>query len=128
MKKLAGVITTASAVLIAVRDTESSTFALESEDMKLEMFPPGHEATSIIPSAIIGDIALPKPSARRKVNAGSSMNWQTIPRITDFGCLNTSANIFGLIPSATPYITKASTMFIVFIPPAFRLTWMLSIV
>ena len=47
---------THAAVLKAVSDTESSEFPLEREMMKLDMFPPGHEATSIIHKAIIGEI------------------------------------------------------------------------
>ena len=112
---------------MAVRLTESSTFAFESELMKLEMLPPGHEATSIIPMAMVQEMEEPRASASRKVNSGSSMIWLHAPTSTDFGFLNTSTNILGLIPRATPYITNASTMFIVFIPPALRVTSMLSI-
>lgn len=34
-----------------VSDIDNSTFALERELIKLEMLPPGHEATNIIPKA-----------------------------------------------------------------------------
>lgn len=112
----------ASAVLMAVRLTDSSTFAFESELMKLEMFPPGQEATSIIPMAMVQDIDEPSASASRKVNSGSRIIWLHAPTSTDLGFLNTSTNIPGLMPRATPYITNASTMLMVFMPPAFRVT------
>jgi hypothetical protein len=44
----------AQVVVTADMETESSRFPLEMEVMKLEMFPPGHEATNIIPIATMG--------------------------------------------------------------------------
>ena len=114
----------ASAVLIAVRLTDSSILALERELMKLEMFPPGQEATRIMPSAMVQLIQCPKARASRKVSSGSRISWQQTPMIRDFGLLKTSANILGLMPSATPYMTKARTMLMVFMPPAFIVTLM----
>ena len=126
-QKLKGVIRMASAVLMAVRLTDNSMFAFERELMKFEMLPPGQEATRIMPSAMVQLMDLPKASASRKVNSGRMTSWLTMPRISDLGFLNTFTNILGLIPRATPYITKASTMLMVFIPPALRVTSMLSI-
>ena len=60
-------VNTARAVLIAVSDTDSSMLAFDSDDMKLLMFPPGHEATSSIPSAMVGEIASPSARMRRNV-------------------------------------------------------------
>ena len=122
-----GVVNMARAVLMAVRLTDSSMLALESEEIKLEMFPPGQEATRIIPIAIVQVMLSPKARASRKVNRGSSTIWHTKPRITDLGLVKTLMNIFGLMPRATPNITNASTMLMVFIPPAFSVTLMASI-
>ncbi len=119
---------TARAVEMAVRLTESSILAFPRELMKLEMFPPGQAATRIIPMAIMGEIHPVMRIARPQVNAGSSTSWLSIPRSTDFGFLKTSTKMPGLMPSATPYITKARMMLIVFIPPAFSVTLMLSMV
>ena len=69
-KKFKGVIIGAAAVVIAVKDTESSIFPFEREEIKLEMFPPGQEATKIIPRAIIGVIKGFNIKARRKVTNG----------------------------------------------------------
>ena len=72
-EKLSGVVNMHNAVLMAVSETESSVFPLQRDVMKLEMFPPGHAATRIIPSAIIGDIQFLKVIVRRKVKAGRSI-------------------------------------------------------
>ena len=96
----------ARAVLMAVRDTDNSTFALDSDDMKLEMLPPGQEATRIMPSPIIGEIQLPSRQARQKVKAGSRTSWQPIPSRTDLGFLKTSTKMPGRMPKATPNITR----------------------
>ena len=69
-KKLNGVTSGANAVVIAVSDTESSIFPLDREDMKFEMFPPGQDATRIIPSATIGVMNGERASATAKVTAG----------------------------------------------------------
>ena len=42
------------AVVIAVSETDKAMLPFESADRKFEMFPPGHDAMSIIPRAIIG--------------------------------------------------------------------------
>ena len=60
----------AAAVEIAVKETESSIFPFEREEIKLEIFPPGHDATRIIPRAIIGVIRGFNAKARRKVTNG----------------------------------------------------------
>ena len=70
--KLSGVVKTHAAVLKAVRETDSSEFPLESEVMKFEMFPPGHDATRIIPKAIIGESQCPQTMVSSNVSAGSS--------------------------------------------------------
>ena len=53
-EKLNGVMNTASPVDMAVSVTDSSVLARDSDDMKLEMLPPGQAATSIMPMATIG--------------------------------------------------------------------------
>ena len=70
-EKLRGVVTIHAAVLNAVNETDNSVFPLEKDVIKLDIFPPGHAATSIIPKAIIGDIQFLKVIVNRKVNAGS---------------------------------------------------------
>ena len=112
-----GVTSGAKAVVIAVRDTESSTFPLESDDMKLEMFPPGQDATRIIPNAIMGVITGERIRATANVTAGRATHCRNIPTNTDFGFLNTSLKVWNFIPSATPNIINASIMFTTAIPP-----------
>ena len=70
--KLSGVVNTHAAVLMAVSETESSVLPLDNEVMKFDMLPPGHAATRIIPSAIIGDIQFLNVIVRRNVSAGRS--------------------------------------------------------
>ena len=125
-EKLSGVVKIHAAVLKAVSDTDSSVLPRESEVMKLEMFPPGHDATRIIPSAIIGESQFLKVIVSRKVSAGKRISWHMIPRKTDCGFFAISTNVLGLIPSATPNITKARTIFIVFMPASFILTFIAS--
>ena len=91
-------------------------------------YTPEKYGSVIIPMAIMGEIHPVMRIARPQVNAGSSTSWLSIPRSTDFGFLKTSTKMPGLMPSATPYITKARMMLIVFIPPAFSVTLMLSMV
>jgi hypothetical protein len=44
----------AATVEMAVSVTDSATLPFAFIDMKLEMLPPGHEATRIIPRAMLG--------------------------------------------------------------------------
>ena len=113
---------TARAVEMAVRLTDNSMLPLARELMKLEILPPGQAATRIMPRPIMGEIQPVRRMASRQVKAGSRMSWHNIPSKTDLGFLNTSTKICGLMPRATPYITKARTMLMVFMPPAFRVT------
>lgn len=108
--KLIGVVNMHAAVLNAVRDTESSELPRDNEVMKFEMFPPGHDATRIIPNAIIREMLSPKAMIRTSVKAGRRTIWQTMPVIMDLGFLSMSTNVAGLIPSATPNITNANTI------------------
>ena len=117
----------ARAVEIAVRLTLSSILALLRLEMKLLILPPGQDATSIIPIAMENDTAGPSAHARRKVSSGSRTSWQSIPSSTDLGFLNTSTKMRGWMPRATPYITKARIMLIVFMPPALSVTTIESI-
>ena len=121
-QKLKGVSTTASAVEMAVSETDSSTLALASELMKLEMLPPGQEATRIMPRPIMGEIHPVSAMASRQVNAGRSTSWHRMPSSTLLGFLNTSTKMAGLMPSETPYMTSARIILMVFMPPALRLT------
>jgi hypothetical protein len=125
--KLIGVAKIERPVLTAVSETDSSTFPLEREVMKLEILPPGQAATRIIPSPIIGLIQPVNVIARRKVKAGRKIIWQIAPRITDLGFFAISTKVLGLIPRATPNITNARTRFKAFIPASFMFTIMLLI-
>ena len=83
----------AKAVVIAVIETDNSILPFESDDTKFEMLPPGHEATKIIPNAIIGVITGLSISAIRNVTAGNPTHCNAIPTITDLGFANTSLNV-----------------------------------
>ena len=115
-KKLSGVMIGAQAVETAVIDTDSSTLPFDSDEMKFEMLPPGHEATRIIPSAIIGVITGLSASAIAKVTAGRPTHCNNKPVITDLGFINTSLKVCVLIPSATPNITNAKMILTIAIP------------
>ena len=121
-EKLRGVVKMHAAVLSAVSDTESSVLPLQRDVMKLDILPPGQAATRIIPRAIIGEIQFLNVIVKRKVNAGRRMSWQITPRRSDCGFLTRSTNVLGLIPRATPNITKARTILMVFIPASFMFT------
>jgi len=58
MAKFAGVVITDKEVDIAVSPTDNSVLALEMDDMKFEILPPGQAATSIIPMATMGGMNL----------------------------------------------------------------------
>jgi hypothetical protein len=87
MAKLSGVRIIAANVAMAVRLTDNAALPLEREDIKLEIFPPGQEATSIIPSAIVGVIRFLSAMVIRKVTAGSKKNCDKKPVITGFGLI-----------------------------------------
>ena len=72
--KFSGVVKTQAAVLIAVSETESSVFPLESCVMKFEILPPGQDATRIIPREIIGVSQFLNVIVKRNVNAGNNMS------------------------------------------------------
>ena len=120
-QKFSGVTRGAKAVVMAVIDTDNSTLPFESDDIKFEILPPGHEATSNIPMAIIGVINGLSTMAKRQVMAGNIIHCRSIPTITDLGFLNTSLKVWNLIPKATPNITIAKIMFTTTISPAPRL-------
>ncbi len=64
----------ANKVAIAVKLTDKATFAFANEEIKFEILPPGHAATNIIPSAIVGDKNLLKAITKRKVRNGNKTN------------------------------------------------------
>lgn len=116
-KKLNGVTSGAKAVVTAVIEIDNSVLPFDSDEIKFEMLPPGHDATKIIPNAIIGVITGLNAKAMANVTAGRPTHCKMMPTITDLGFLNTSLNVCGLIPSATPNITKAKMMLTIAIPP-----------
>ena len=115
-KKLMGVITGANAVVMAVIDTDNSILPRDSELIKFEMLPPGHDATKIIPNAIIGVMRGLRANTIANVAAGKTTHCDTIPKITDLGFVNTSLNVCSLIPKATPNITNARIKLTIVIP------------
>ena len=126
MAKFIGVVKIHAAVLNAVSATESSLFPLDREVMKFEMFPPGHAATRIIPKAIIGLIQPSNVIVRRNVSAGRRTSWHMIPSISDLGFCRIPMKDLGLMPKATPNMTKASTILMAFMPASFIFTFMAS--
>ena len=68
--KLIGVVKMQAAVFTAVSETESSEFPRDKDVIKFETLPPGHDATRIIPNAIIGEMKSPHAIIRRSVSAG----------------------------------------------------------
>ena len=126
MRKLIGVTNDAKAVVSAVSETESSTLPFDNDVIKLEILPPGHDATKIIPMATIGVINGLRTIAKRQVTAGRITHCNSTPRITDFGFLKTSLNVLTLMPRATPNITNAKIKLTNNISPAPRLMVRLS--
>jgi len=112
------------AVVTAVMETDNAILPFESADKKLEMLPPGQDATRIMPNATIGVMTGPNANATANVKAGRAIHCKKTPTHTDFGLLNTSFIVLGLMPRATPNITKASMIFTIVIPnsPKFILT------
>jgi len=70
--KFIGVKKVANRVAIAVRLTDSSTFALANDEIKFEILPPGHAAISIMAIAIDGGGF--RIITSTNVNAGSKTN------------------------------------------------------
>jgi hypothetical protein len=123
-KKFIGVMKGDIAVVTAVMETDNAILPFDSADKKLEMLPPGHDATRIIPSAIIGVMTGPKANATANVTAGRAIHCKKTPMNTEFGLLNTSFIVLGLMPRATPNITKARMILTIVMPnsPKFILT------
>jgi hypothetical protein len=69
-KKLKGVTSGAKAVVTAVIEIDNSVLPFDSDEMKFEMSPPGHDATKIIPNAILGVITGLNAIAMANVTAG----------------------------------------------------------
>ena len=111
MAKFKGVSIMAEIVAIAVRLTDKATLPFEREEIKFEMFPPGHEATKIMPMAMVGVIRLLKANMMIKVTAGRKKNWETKPMTVAFGLRRIFRKCSSLISSATPNIIKASVRF-----------------
>ena len=96
--------------------TDSSTLPFDREDMKLEMLPPGQEATSIMPRATIGVIHGFNAMQIRNVTAGRATHCRRIPVMMDLGWRNTFLKVSSLMPRATPNMIKASRMLTISIP------------
>ena len=84
-KKLNGVMIGAIAVVMAVNETDKAMLPFESAERKFDMFPPGHDAMRIIPSAIIGVMNGLNTIAMANVTAGSANHCRHIPTMMDLG-------------------------------------------
>jgi hypothetical protein len=127
--RLNGVITTATNVAMAVRQTDKAVLAPAKCDIKLDMFPPGQAATINMPNAILGYGFI--RSTKRNVTAGSNTNWLSTPNKTDFGFFHRAVKSPMEMSKATPNMTKAKAMFMVHSAPwskfIFTLSNMLSV-
>lgn len=101
----------AERVAMAVRLTDKATLPFASDEIKLEILPPGHAATSIIPKAIVGVIKFLNMSIIINVTAGRKKNWEKNPIIVALGLRATFLKCPGLISSATPNMIKARVRF-----------------
>ncbi len=110
----------AAMVAMAVRLTESSIFALASDEIKLETLPPGQAETNIIPKATLGEGLITK--INRNVTAGNATNCENTPIIADLGFNTIFLNCLTFISRATPNIIKAMVMFIIRSPPLLKLS------
>lgn len=107
--KLNGVRKGVNTVAMAVSETESAILALETEEIKLETFPPGQAATRIIPKARAGWGL--KSMTRSAVNAGNTMNCERVPIKTLLGFLLTCLKSRISIPKAMPNMIKPKQIF-----------------
>lgn len=116
--KFSGVTIVAESVEKAVKLTESATLALEREEMKLEILPPGHAAIKIIPMAMEGGGLIMITNI--KVKAGSRKICEKIPSKADLGYRNIFLKCSVLIPSATPNMMTARVIFMYKSPPSLK--------
>ena len=84
-KKFSGVMIGDMAVVVAVNETDRAMLPFESAERKFEMFPPGHDAMRIIPSAIIGVMTGLNAMAMANVTAGRKNHCRHIPTMMDLG-------------------------------------------
>ncbi|MPM71601.1 hypothetical protein SDC9_118569 [bioreactor metagenome] len=110
----------ANKVVEAVKPTESSMLALDNDDMKFEIFPPGQAATNIIPIATVGVMKSLRRTTKIKVTNGKANNCEVNPMRADLGFFIINLNCSGRMPNATPNIIKLNTMLIVCIPAALK--------
>ena len=104
-----GVINTAQTLATAVMHTDRAALPLAREVIKLEILPPGHAATSIIPKATLG-MGL-KTNTNKKVKKGRAKNWETNPIKTDLGDENTRIKSLMCSLRATPSIINPKLEF-----------------
>ena len=116
----------AEIVAMAVMLTDNATFPFASEEMKFEIFPPGHEATSIIPNAMVGVMRFLNTMIRMKVVSGRKKNWEKKPTIVALGFRATFLKCSGLISRATPNMIKARVRLSTNKLSWVKLRWMLS--
>ena len=105
-------------VVMAVSEMERATLPLDNDERKFEILPPGQDAISIMPNAIMGVITGLNANATRNVTAGRATHCKKTPRAIDLGFLTTSMIVRGLMLKATPNMTKARIIFTIIIPPS----------
>ena len=87
-----------------MRETDSDKLAPAIDEKKLEIFPPGQDATKIIPNANMG-CGL-KITINIKVRRGRRINWEKAPAMAAFGFVRNWWKSLESIPRATPNMMK----------------------
>jgi hypothetical protein len=123
--KLSGVSTAAASVETPVIPIDSPVLPFARWVMMLEMFPPGQQATRIIPSAMDGAGSSTRVS--RNVPAGRSRNCAPMPISGAFGRRSTSRRSATLTSSATPNMISPMMAFSSSRLPRSKLSWTSSI-
>tara|TARA_B100000749_G_C18154546_1_gene353217 strand:- start:154 stop:579 length:426 start_codon:yes stop_codon:yes gene_type:complete len=104
-----GVMKIARTLDMAVRLTDKAMFPLASAEKKLEILPPGHAATIIIPKAKLGlgsNIQM-----IMNVNIGRTTNWDNTPTKVPRGLANTILKSLGVSFKETPNMMMPRLIF-----------------
>ena len=105
--KLSGMSTMASALEMAVIDTDSATLPPVRCVRMLLTLPGGQQATRIMPSAMLGPGL--SSSVSTKVTAGNTMNCAAMPTAMAPGMRSTGLKPATRVSSAMPNMRKPST-------------------
>ena len=104
-----GVTTGARTVVHAVMPTDSATSPRARYVMTLELVPPGHEPTSITPTASSGGSW--NTTVSRNASTGMMTNCARTPVTTALGLVNTTLKSASLSVMPMPNITTPSSRF-----------------